>query len=51
MGCSGNKNITFSLIEDKVGPGVVNTPQGLFIEATIYFVIKQGCQISPYMLQ
>ena len=30
IGCSGNKSMTlFSLLEDKVGPGVVNTPQEL----------------------
>ena len=35
----------FSLLEDNVRPGVVNTPQELsFIEATIRFLIIQGCQ-------
>ena len=30
IGCSGNKSITsFSQLEDKVGPGVVNTPREL----------------------
>ena len=30
IGCSGNKSLTlFSLLEDKVGPSLVNTPQEL----------------------
>ena len=37
----------FSLLEDEVGPGVVNTQQELsFIEATIRFLVRQSCQIS-----
>ena len=40
----------FSLLEDEVGPGVVNTPQELtFVEATIRFLIRQGCQISSHI--
>ena len=42
----------FSPLEDEVGPGVVNTPQELtFIEATISFQIRQGCQISSHIQQ
>ena len=42
----------FSLLEDEVGPGVVNTPQDMsFIEATIRFLIRQGCQISSRFQQ
>ena len=44
----------FSLLEDevKVGPGVINTPQELtFIEATVSFLFRQGCQISSHVEQ
>ena len=42
----------FSLLEDEVGPGVVNTPQELsFVEVRIGFLIRQGCQISSRIQQ
>ena len=42
----------FSLLEDEVGPGVVNTPQELtFVEATISFIFRQACQIPSHTEQ
>ena len=42
--------ILFSLLEEEIGPGVVNATQELsFMEATI--LIRQGCQISSRIQQ
>ena len=42
----------FWLLEDEVRPGVVNIAQGLsFMEATIRFLVRQGCQIRSLIQQ
>ena len=49
-GCSGNKSMTlFSLLEDKIGPGVVNSPQeGEHSTAYLTSISSYSIQLCNY---